>query len=45
MQPVIAAGHLYLAKPPLFELVRTGRKTSIYVYDEDDLDIDNRQSN
>ena len=26
MRPVIDGGHLYLAKPPLFELVRTGRK-------------------
>jgi DNA gyrase subunit B len=27
MKPVIDGGHLYLAKPPLFELVKTGRKT------------------
>ncbi len=38
MQPVIAGGHLYLAKPPLFELVRQGRKGSVYVYDENDLE-------
>jgi len=38
MQPVIDAGHLYLAKPPLFELVKQGRKSSIYVYDETELD-------
>jgi DNA gyrase subunit B len=31
---------LYLAKPPLFELVRTGRKNSVYIYDEDDLEIE-----
>ena len=31
-------GILYLAKPPLFELVRTGRKNSVYIYDEDDLE-------
>ena len=30
--------HLYLAKPPLFELVKQGRKSSIYIYDEDDLE-------
>jgi DNA gyrase subunit B len=40
MRPVIDAGHLYLAKPPLFELVRTGRKNSVYIYDEDDLEIE-----
>lgn len=39
MQTVIDNGHLYLAKPPLFELIRAGRKASIYVYDENDLDI------
>jgi DNA gyrase subunit B len=39
MQTVIDNGHLYLAKPPLFELIRAGRKASIYVYDENDLEI------
>jgi DNA gyrase subunit B len=39
MQPVIDGGHLYLAKPPLFELVKQGRKSSIYIYDEDDLEL------
>ena len=38
MRPVIDGGHLYLAKPPLFELVRAGRKNSVYIYDEDALD-------
>lgn len=38
MQPVIDGGHLYLAKPPLFELIKQGRKSSIFVYDEDDLE-------
>lgn len=38
MQPVIDGGHLYLAKPPLFELVKPGRKSSIFIYDEDGLD-------
>ncbi|MEI6249426.1 MAG: toprim domain-containing protein, partial [bacterium] len=38
MAPVIEGGHLYLAKPPLFELVKPGRKSSIYIYDEDDLE-------
>lgn len=38
MKPVIDGGHLYLAKPPLFELVKPGRKSSLYVYDEDELE-------
>lgn len=38
MQAVIDNGHLYLAKPPLFELVKPGRKSSIFVYDEAELD-------
>ncbi len=37
MRPVIEGGHLYLAKPPLFELVKPGRKSSIFVYDENQL--------
>jgi DNA gyrase subunit B len=39
MQPIIDGGHLYLAKPPLFELVTTGKKENIFIYDEPDLDI------
>lgn len=38
MKPVIDAGHIYLAKPPLFELVKQGRKSSLFIYDEDELD-------
>lgn len=38
MPEVIAGGHIYLAKPPLFELVRSGNKESDFVYDEADLD-------
>jgi DNA gyrase subunit B len=38
MKAVIDEGHLYLAKPPLFELIKPGRKTSIFIYDEDDLE-------
>jgi len=38
MKPVVDAGHIYLAKPPLFELVKTGRKSSIFIYDEAELD-------
>lgn len=39
MKEVVDGGHVYLAKPPLFELVRPGRKNSIFIYDEDQLDI------
>ncbi len=39
MKPVIDGGHLYLAKPPLFELVKPGRKTSVFIYDEDELEV------
>jgi DNA gyrase subunit B len=38
MKPVVDNGHIYLAKPPLFELVRTGRKNSVFIYDESELE-------
>lgn len=38
MRPVVDAGHVYLAKPPLFELVKPGRKSSVFIYDEAELD-------
>lgn len=38
MREVVDGGHLYLAKPPLFELVKTGKKNNIFIYDEADLD-------
>lgn len=38
MQPVIDGGHLYLAKPPLFELVKQGRKSNVFIYDEAELE-------
>lgn len=38
MRPVIEGGFLYLAKPPLFELVKSGKQESIYVYSEDELE-------
>ncbi|MDB5186091.1 MAG: gyrase subunit [Candidatus Saccharibacteria bacterium] len=38
MKPVVDGGHLYLAKPPLFELVKPGRKSSIFIYDESELE-------
>jgi DNA gyrase subunit B len=39
MKEVVDGGHVYLAKPPLFELVKTGRKSSVFIYDESQLDI------
>lgn len=38
MKPVVDGGHLYLAKPPLFELVTTGKKDNVFIYDEAELD-------
>ena len=38
MKPVVDGGHVYLAKPPLFELVKPGRKSSEFIYDEAELD-------
>ena len=38
MKEVVDGGHLYLAKPPLFELVKQGRKSSTYIYDESELE-------
>ncbi|HET8669191.1 MAG TPA: DNA topoisomerase (ATP-hydrolyzing) subunit B [Candidatus Saccharimonadales bacterium] len=37
MKDVVDGGHLYLAKPPLFELVKAGRKSSVFIYDEAEL--------
>jgi DNA gyrase subunit B len=39
MKPVIDGGYLYLAKPPLFELVRPGKKENLYAYSEDELTL------
>jgi len=38
MRPVVDGGHIYLAKPPLFELVKPGRKNNVFIYDEDELE-------
>lgn len=38
MREVVDAGHIYLAKPPLFELVKSGRKNSVFIYDEAELE-------
>lgn len=38
MKEVIDGGHIYLAKPPLFELVKSGRKNSVFIYDEAELE-------
>lgn len=40
MKPVVDGGHLYLAKPPLFELVKQGRKSSVFIYDEEELEVE-----
>lgn len=37
MKEVIDGGHVYLAKPPLYELVRQGKKANIFIYDDDEL--------
>ena len=39
MKPVVDGGHVYLAKPPLFELVRPTRKNPVFIYDEGELDV------
>lgn len=39
MREVVDAGHIYLAKPPLFELVKPGRKNSLFIYDEAELEV------
>lgn len=38
MRSIIDNGHLFLAKPPLFELVKPGRKSSVFIYDEKQLE-------
>ncbi len=38
MKEVVDGGHVYLAKPPLFELVRSSHKNPMFIYDEDELD-------
>jgi len=38
MKPVVDGGHIYLAKPPLFELVKPNRKSSTFIYDEAELE-------
>ncbi len=39
MKEVVDQGHVYLAKPPLFELVRSSRKNPVFIYDEAELDV------
>jgi DNA gyrase subunit B len=39
MKEVVDGGHVYLAKPPLFELVKAGRKNSVFIYDEEELEV------
>lgn len=39
MKPIIDGGYLYLAKPPLFELVKQGKKANTFIYDEAELEV------
>ncbi len=39
MKPIVDGGYLYLAKPPLFELVKQGKKDNTFIYDEAELDV------
>lgn len=39
MKEVVDGGHVYLAKPPLFELVRSSRKNPVFIYDEAELEV------
>ncbi len=39
MMSIIEGGHIYLAKPPLFELVKSGKNNNVLIYDEAELDI------
>jgi DNA gyrase subunit B len=39
MRPVLDGGHMYLAKPPLFELVKAGKAENVMIYDEAELDV------
>ena len=38
MRPILEAGHVYVAQPPLFELVKPGRKVSIFIQNEAELE-------
>lgn len=38
MKEVVDGGYVYLAKPPLFELVKPGRKSGVFIYNEEDLE-------
>lgn len=44
MKPIVDGGYLYIAKPPLFELVKSGKQDNTFIYDEAELDtvIDER---
>ncbi|MDL2363422.1 MAG: DNA topoisomerase (ATP-hydrolyzing) subunit B [Patescibacteria group bacterium] len=39
MKELVDGGHVYLAKPPLFELVRPTRKNPVFIYDEEQLGV------
>jgi DNA gyrase subunit B len=37
MRPILEGGHIYVAQPPLYELVKSNKKNSVYVYNDDEL--------
>ncbi|MBI3494608.1 DNA topoisomerase (ATP-hydrolyzing) subunit B [Candidatus Saccharibacteria bacterium] len=39
MREVVDGGYIYLAKPPLFELVKSGKQENTFIYNEEELDI------
>ena len=38
LRPVLEKGHVYIAQPPLYELVKQGRKESVFVYNDEERD-------
>ncbi len=38
MREVVDGGYIYLAKPPLFELVKSGKQENTFIYNEEELD-------
>ncbi len=38
MREVVDGGYIYLAKPPLFELVKSGKQGNVFIYNEEELE-------
>jgi DNA gyrase subunit B len=38
MRPILEGGHIYVAQPPLFELIKPGRKSSRFIQNEEELE-------